>query len=51
MVLFDGTPDPAAAVPQLTLADLEERGAAALTAEPDLIDMLVAGIGRTTWPR
>ncbi|MCZ7428285.1 long-chain fatty acid--CoA ligase [Micromonospora sp. WMMA1949] len=45
VVLFDGTPDPAAAVPQLTLAELEERGAAALSAEPDLIDMLVAGIG------
>ncbi|MFG1713102.1 AMP-dependent synthetase/ligase [Micromonospora sp. NPDC049203] len=45
VVLFDGTPDPAAAVPQLTLAELEERGAAALSAEPDLIDTLVAGIG------
>ncbi|MEV5633077.1 AMP-dependent synthetase/ligase [Micromonospora tulbaghiae] len=45
VVLFDGTPDPAAAVPQLTLAELEERGGAALSAEPDLIDMLVAGIG------
>ena len=45
VVLFDGSPDPAAAVPQLTLAELEERGAAALSAEPDLIDMLVAGIG------
>ncbi|MBU8856134.1 MULTISPECIES: long-chain fatty acid--CoA ligase [unclassified Micromonospora] len=45
VVLFDGTPDPAATVPQLTLAELEERGAAALSAEPDLIDMLVAGIG------
>ncbi|WBC17030.1 long-chain fatty acid--CoA ligase [Micromonospora sp. WMMA1998] len=45
VVLFDGTPDPAAGVPQLTLAELEERGAAALAAEPDLIDMLVAGIG------
>ncbi|GAA3761107.1 AMP-dependent synthetase/ligase [Micromonospora maritima] len=45
VVLFDGTPDPAAGVPQLTLAELEERGAAALGAEPDLIDMLVAGIG------
>ncbi|MET7750014.1 long-chain fatty acid--CoA ligase [Micromonospora sp. NPDC005367] len=45
VVLFDGTPDPAAAVPQLTLADLEERGERALAAEPDLIDMIVAGIG------
>ncbi|MET8065667.1 long-chain fatty acid--CoA ligase [Micromonospora sp. NPDC005313] len=45
VVLFDGAPDPAAPVPQLTLAELEERGAAALSAEPDLIDTLVAGIG------
>ncbi|MGK5741854.1 AMP-dependent synthetase/ligase [Micromonospora sp. URMC 103] len=45
VVLFDGAPDPAAAVPQLTLADLEERGERALAAEPDLVDMLVAGIG------
>lgn len=45
VVLFDGEPDPAAAVPQLTLAELEERGARALANEPDLIDMLVAGIG------
>ncbi|MEU4481404.1 long-chain fatty acid--CoA ligase [Micromonospora sp. NPDC023966] len=45
VVLFDGAPDPAATVPQLTLAELEERGARALENEPDLIDMLVAGIG------
>ncbi|MER7443060.1 AMP-dependent synthetase/ligase [Micromonospora avicenniae] len=45
VVLFDGTPDPAAPLPQLTLADLEERGERALAAEPDLIDMIVAGIG------
>ncbi|MFD0783620.1 AMP-dependent synthetase/ligase [Micromonospora azadirachtae] len=45
VVLFDGTPDPTAALPQLTLADLEERGERALAAEPDLIDMIVAGIG------
>ncbi|NES12225.1 MULTISPECIES: long-chain fatty acid--CoA ligase [Micromonospora] len=45
VVLFDGEPDPAAAVPQLTLAELEERGTRALANEPDLIDMLVAGIG------
>ncbi|MEU7995443.1 long-chain fatty acid--CoA ligase [Micromonospora sp. NPDC049060] len=45
VVLFDGAADPAAAVPQLTLAELEEQGARALAAEPDLIDMLVAGIG------
>ncbi|MFG2055862.1 AMP-dependent synthetase/ligase [Micromonospora sp. NPDC048930] len=45
VVLFDGEPDPAAAVPQLTLAQLEEHGTQALANEPDLIDMLVAGIG------
>ncbi|KAB1156429.1 AMP-dependent synthetase/ligase [Micromonospora sp. DT46] len=45
VVLFDGAADPAAAVPQLTLAELEEQGTQALAAEPDLIDMLVAGIG------
>ncbi|MER7331896.1 MULTISPECIES: long-chain fatty acid--CoA ligase [unclassified Micromonospora] len=45
VVLFDGAADPSAAVPQLTLAELEERGTEALAAEPDLIEMLVAGIG------
>ncbi|MGS2615256.1 AMP-dependent synthetase/ligase [Micromonospora sp. LZ34] len=45
VVLFDGTPDPAAAVPQLTLAQLEERGAARLAAEPELIENIVAGLG------
>ncbi|MFJ8578717.1 AMP-dependent synthetase/ligase [Micromonospora sp. NPDC093277] len=45
VVLFDGDPDPAATVPQLTLAELEARGTRALETEPDLIDMLVAGIG------
>ncbi|MEV5765872.1 long-chain fatty acid--CoA ligase [Micromonospora sp. NPDC052213] len=45
VVLFDGAADPSAAVPQLTLAELEERGTRALAAEPDLIEMLVAGIG------
>ncbi|MGN9765047.1 AMP-dependent synthetase/ligase [Micromonospora sp. SD12] len=45
VVLFDGAADPAAAVPQLTLAELEEQGARALAAEPDLIDTLVAQIG------
>ncbi|MER7460456.1 long-chain fatty acid--CoA ligase [Micromonospora sp. NPDC126480] len=45
VVLFDGAADPAAAVPQLTLTELEEKGRQALAAEPDLIDMLVAGIG------
>ncbi|WP_179801001.1 AMP-dependent synthetase/ligase [Micromonospora purpureochromogenes] len=45
VVLFDGAVDPAAAVPQLTLAELEEQGAARLAAEPDLIERLVAPIG------
>lgn len=45
VVLLDGAADPAAGVPQLTLAELEERGAAALAATPGLIDELVAGIG------
>ncbi|MEV4657566.1 long-chain fatty acid--CoA ligase [Micromonospora sp. NPDC049301] len=45
VVLLDGAADASAAVPQLTLADLEERGTRALAAEPELIDMLVAGIG------
>ncbi|MER6595038.1 long-chain fatty acid--CoA ligase [Micromonospora purpureochromogenes] len=45
VVLFDGAADPAAAVPQLTLAELEEQGARALAAEPDLIERLVAPIG------
>ncbi|HEX5596618.1 MAG TPA: long-chain fatty acid--CoA ligase [Micromonosporaceae bacterium] len=44
VVLIDGTPDPAASPPQLTLTDLEEQGKQALEAEPDLIDMIVAGI-------
>jgi long-chain acyl-CoA synthetase len=41
VVLIDGTPDPAANPPQVTLADLEERGARALEAEPDLIERIV----------
>ncbi|MFF3854890.1 AMP-dependent synthetase/ligase [Micromonospora sp. NPDC002575] len=45
VVLFDGTPDPAAAVPQLTLADLEERGARALADDPELIERLIADLG------
>ncbi|WP_229400175.1 AMP-dependent synthetase/ligase [Micromonospora okii] len=45
VVLFDGAPDPAAAVPQLTLAELEERGARALDADPGLVERLVEGIG------
>ncbi|WDZ84310.1 AMP-dependent synthetase/ligase [Micromonospora cathayae] len=44
VVLFDGAADPAAAVPQLTLAELEEQGARALAAEPGLVDGIVAGL-------
>ena len=44
VVLIDGPADPAASPPQLTLAELEEKGKKALEAEPDLIDMIVAGI-------
>ncbi|GAA2700811.1 AMP-dependent synthetase/ligase [Micromonospora olivasterospora] len=45
VVLFDGAADPAAAVPQLTLAELAERGARALEAEPGLVERLAEGIG------
>ncbi|MEU8074005.1 long-chain fatty acid--CoA ligase [Catellatospora citrea] len=45
IVLIDGAADPAAAFPQLTLADLERRGAEALAANPSLVDDLIAGIG------
>ncbi|SCE84143.1 long-chain acyl-CoA synthetase [Micromonospora haikouensis] len=45
VVLFDGTPDPAAAVPQLTLAELEERGARTLADDPELIERLTADLG------
>lgn len=45
VVLFDGEPDQSAAAPQLTLAQLEERGAARLAAEPELIENIVAGLG------
>jgi long-chain acyl-CoA synthetase len=44
VVLIDGPADSQATPPQLTLAELEERGAKAVAAEPDLIDMIVAGI-------
>jgi long-chain acyl-CoA synthetase len=44
VILIDGVADPAAAVPQLTLADLEIRGTAALDRDPELIDRIVAGI-------
>ncbi|GLY93870.1 long-chain fatty acid--CoA ligase [Actinoplanes sp. NBRC 103695] len=45
VVLMDGTADPQATPPQLTLGELEARGVAALAAEPDLIDKVVAAIG------
>ncbi|HEX6970109.1 MAG TPA: long-chain fatty acid--CoA ligase [Micromonosporaceae bacterium] len=44
VVLMDGPADPSASPPQLTLAELEEKGNQALAAEPDLIDMIIAGI-------
>ncbi|HZN18682.1 MAG TPA: long-chain fatty acid--CoA ligase [Micromonosporaceae bacterium] len=44
VVLMDGEPAAGAAVPQLTLAELERRGAEALAAEPSLIDDVVAQI-------
>ncbi|MCA2219228.1 AMP-dependent synthetase/ligase [Jidongwangia harbinensis] len=44
VVLIDGTPDPAATPPQLTLTELAARGTAALATEPDLIERIVAGI-------
>ncbi|SCL15935.1 long-chain acyl-CoA synthetase [Micromonospora nigra] len=45
VVLFDGAADPSAAVPQLTLAELEEQGNRRLAEQPNLIEELVAGIG------
>jgi long-chain acyl-CoA synthetase len=45
VVLIDGAADAGATPPQLTLADLEERGAAALRERPALIEEVVEGIG------
>ena len=45
VVLIDGLADAAASPPQLTLAELEERGRAALAQQPDLIDKIVEGVG------
>jgi long-chain acyl-CoA synthetase len=45
VVIMDGLADAGATPPQLTLAELEERGRQALAAEPDLIERLVEGIG------
>jgi long-chain acyl-CoA synthetase len=44
VVLIDGAPDPEAAVPQLTLAELEQRGEQALAAEPGLIERIATTI-------
>jgi long-chain acyl-CoA synthetase len=44
VVLIDGAADPAASPAQLTLAELERRGAEALAAQPDLVEKLVAQI-------
>jgi long-chain acyl-CoA synthetase len=45
VVLIDGPADAGATPPQLTLADLEERGTALLREQPGLIDEVVEGIG------
>ncbi|HEV8175146.1 MAG TPA: long-chain fatty acid--CoA ligase [Actinoplanes sp.] len=45
VVLLDGLADAEAKPPQMTLAELEERGRAALVSEPDLIEKVVEGIG------
>jgi long-chain acyl-CoA synthetase len=45
VIIFDGPADAGATPPQLTLAELEERGRAALAAEPDLIERIVENIG------
>jgi long-chain acyl-CoA synthetase len=45
VVLIDGRPDANATPPQLTLAELEDRGRRALADQPDLIEKIVDGIG------
>jgi long-chain acyl-CoA synthetase len=45
VVLLDGLADAQANPPQMTLADLEERGRAAIANEPGLIEKVVDGIG------
>jgi long-chain acyl-CoA synthetase len=45
VVLIDGPADAGATPPQLTLADLEARGTAALRQNPKLIEEVVEGIG------
>jgi long-chain acyl-CoA synthetase len=45
VVLLDGLADAEAKPPQMTLAELEERGRSALVSRPDLIEKVVEGIG------
>jgi long-chain acyl-CoA synthetase len=45
VVLIDGLADAAASPPQLTLAELEERGRAALAQTPDLVEKIVDSLG------
>ncbi|WP_436521917.1 AMP-dependent synthetase/ligase [Actinoplanes sp. HUAS TT8] len=45
VVLIDGAADAGATPPQITLAELEALGAAALQRDPGLIDDVVAGLG------
>jgi long-chain acyl-CoA synthetase len=45
VVLIDGLADAAATPTQLTLAELEERGRAALAEQPGMIDEVIEGIG------
>lgn len=45
VVLIDGLADASAQPPQLTLAELEERGRAALAETPDLIERIAGTIG------
>jgi long-chain acyl-CoA synthetase len=45
VVIIDGLADAGATPPQLTLAELEERGRRALENEPDMIEKVVEGIG------
>src|ERR1700759_649753 len=45
VVLIDGPADAGAEPPQVTLAELEQRGAAALRQNPKLIEEVVEGIG------
>ncbi len=44
MVIIDGSSAEGATVPVLSLAELEERGAAALAADPELVDRLAAAV-------